>query len=397
MSTARLNSADLMAPPVAETIQRRSFMIGAVAAVIALVGVFMAPDQFYRSYLLGYMAWLGVTLGSMAILMLVHLTHGNWGMVIRRILEAATRNVLLMAALFLPLLAGLPRLYPWARPAEVAKDEHLRNLNQTFLSPSMFVVRAIVYFAIWMLLAYLLTAWSSEQDSPNQKSDLRFRNLSAPGLVLYGLTISFAAVDWVMSLDPHWISTIYGLLFLAGQALSAVAFAVVVAVILYRYRPMSELLKADHLHDHGKFMLTFVMVWAYFAFSQWLIIWAGNLPEEITWYMRRLHGGWQYIGLILALFHFVVPFILLLSRNFKRKPQSLVKLAVWLIVMRFIDLFWMIAPNFHENLHVTLWDIVVPVAIGGIWLGLFFRNLRARPLLPLYDAHASALLEPAHE
>jgi hypothetical protein len=397
MSTVRGNSADLMAPPVAETIQRRSFIIGILAAVIALIGLFMAPDQFFRSYLLGYMAWLGVSLGSMAILMLVHLTHGNWGMVIRRILEAATRNVLLMAVLFLPLLTGLPRLYPWARGAEAAKDEHLRHLSETFLSPSMFVIRAIVYFAIWIVLASLLTKWSAEQDTPNQKSDLRFRNLSAPGLVLYGLTVSFAAVDWVMSLDPHWISTIYGLLLLAGQILSAISFAVVVEVILSRYRPMSELLKPDHLHDHGKLMLTFVMVWAYFGFSQWLIIWAGNLPEEITWYLRRLHGGWQSIGLILALFHFGVPFILLLSRNFKRKPQTLVKLAVWLMVMRLLDLFWIIAPNFHENLHVTVWDIVVPVAMGGIWLGLFFRHLKARPLLSLYDAHASALLEPAHE
>jgi hypothetical protein len=397
MSTVRVNPADLMAPPVAGTIQQRSFIIGVVAAVIALIGLLLAPDQFFRSYLLGYMAWLGVTLGSMAILMLVHLTHGNWGMVIRRILEAATGNVLLMAVLFLPLLAGLSRLYPWARPAEVGSDEHLRHLSETFLSPSLFVMRAIIYFAIWIGLAYLLTRWSKEQDHPNQKSDLRFRNLSAPGLVLYGLTVSFAAVDWVMSLDPHWISTIYGLLLLAGQVLSAVSFAVVVEVILSRYRPMSALLEPDHVHDHGKLMLTFVMVWAYFGFSQWLIIWAGNLPEEITWYLRRLHGGWQYIGLILVLFHFVVPFILLLSRNFKRKPQTLVKLAVWLMGMRLLDLFWIIAPDFHENLHVTLWDIVIPVAMGGIWLGFFFRNLKERPLLPLYDEHARALLEPVHE
>jgi hypothetical protein len=225
----------------------------------------------------------------------------------------------------------------------------------------------------------------------------RFKALSAAGLILYAFTISFAAIDWVMSLDPSWISTIYGLLFLIGQVLSALCFAIVVERILFDYKPMSQLLKSDHVHDHGKLMLAFIMVWAYFEFSQWLIIWAGNLPEEITWYVRRLNGGWGSIGLTLAMFHFAVPFVLLLSRPFKRDVRRLALLATWLIVMRYLDLLWIIEPNFSKTFHITWADVIVPVAIGGLWLAYFFRNLSAMPLLPVYDVSAAEVLEPAHE
>jgi hypothetical protein len=200
-----------------------------------------------------------------------------------------------------------------------------------------------------------------------------------------------------MSIDPSWISTIYGLSFLIGEVLSALCFAVVVERILVKYKPMSELLRPDYVHDHGKFMLAFIMVWAYFAFSQWLIIWAGNLPEEITWYMRRLHGGWEYVGLFLVLFHFAVPFVFLLSRPLKRDVTRLVWLAVWLLLMRYVDLFWIIEPNFSQTFSVTWADVVVPVAMGGLWLAYFFRNLRSMPLVPAYDVFANEVLEPAHE
>ena len=402
MSTVPMHNLDLMAPPVVRTIQRRSLVMGLVFALIAAIGVWVRPDQFFRAYLLGFMAWLGVTLGSMAILMLRHLTKGAWGMVIRRILGAAMRCVPLMTVLFLPLPFGLPKLYIWARPIDSVPDthlrEHLREITKTYLSVNGFVIRAIVYFAIWNLLSFLLTKWSAEQDRPPLRDNSsRFKALSGPGLILYGATITFAAIDWVMSIDPSWISTMFGLSFLIGQVLSALCFAVVVERILYRYRPMSELLKPEQVHDHGKFMLAFIMVWAYFAFSQWLIIWAGNLPEEITWYMRRLHGGWGYVGLFLALFHFAVPFVRLLSRPFKRDVTRLVWLAVWLLLMRYVDLFWIIEPNFSKTLSVTWLDVVVPIAMGGLWLAYFFRNLGSMPLVPAYDVFAIEVLEPAHD
>jgi hypothetical protein len=402
MSTAHAHNLDLTAPPVVKTIQQRSLVIGLIFAVISLVLAFLRPDEFFRAYLLGYMAWLGVALGSMAILMIRHLTGGGWGMVIRRILGAAMRCLPLMAVLFVPILSGLPKLYVWARPLDSIADKHLREhlqqITKTYLTVPGFIIRAVIYLAIWNLLSFLLTKWSKEQDSPASRNNShRFKAVSGPGLILYAFTIGFAAIDWIMSIDPSWISTIYGLLILIGELLSAMCFAVVVERILFNYKPMSEMLKRDFVQDHGKWMLTFVMVWAYFSFSQWVIIWAGNLPDEITWYMRRLNGGWGYVGLFLVVFQFAVPFCFLLSRPFKRDIRRLVWLAAWIMLMRYLDLFWIIEPNFSTTFSLTLADIVVPVAIGGIWLAYFFRNLSLLPLLPAYDVAAHEVLEPAHD
>jgi hypothetical protein len=401
MSAATLH-LDLTAPQVARKIAQRSLVVGGVFAVIAAILAFTRPDEFYRAYLLGFMCWLGVALGSMAILMIRHLTGGGWGMVIRRILGAAMRTLPLLAALFIPVILGIHRLYIWAQTLGNIEDKHLREhleqITQTYLTVNGFVIRAIFYFAVWNLLSFLLTKWSKQQDSPNAPDNSgRFKAVSGPGLILYGFTISFAAIDWVMSLDPSWISTIFGLIILISEVLSAMCFAVVVERILFNYKPMSEMLTPDFVHDHGKWMLAFTMVWAYFNFSQWLIIWAGNLPAEITFYVRRLSGGWMSVGLILIFFGFVVPFALLLSRPFKRDIRRLVWLAVWLMLIRYLDLFWIIEPNFSKNLMVTLADVVVPIAIGGIWLWYFFRNLAALPLLPAYDADAHEVLQPAHE
>jgi hypothetical protein len=391
---------DLTAPPVVKTISQRSLIVGVAFGVVGIFLAFTRPNEFYRAYLLGFMCWLGVALGSMAILMIRHLTGGGWGMVIRRILGAAMRTLPLLAILFIPVILGMHRLYIWAQPLDTITDKHLRehleDITKTYLTPSGFVIRAVIYFAVWNLSSFLLSKWSKETDhagSPDHTQ--RFKAVAGPGLILYGFTISFAAIDWVMSLDPSWISTIFGLIILIGEVLSAMCFAVVVERILFNYKPMSEMLRPDFVHDHGKWMLTFTMVWAYFGFSQWLIIWAGNLPSEITFYMTRLHGGWGSIGLFLALFGFAVPFAILLSRPFKRNIRRLVWLAVWIMLIRYIDLFWIIEPNFSKTLTITIADIVVPIAIGGLWLAYFCRNLGALPLLPAYDPSAGEVLEPA--
>jgi hypothetical protein len=402
MSAAQKQNLDLMSPPVVKTIRSRSLVIGLIFAALSLLLAFFRPDEFFRAYLVGYMLWLGVALGSMAILMIRHLTGGGWGMVIRRILGAAMRTLPLMAILFIPILFGLPKLYIWARPLDSVADKHLRehlqNLTQNYLSIHWFIIRAAIYLAVWNLLSFLLTKWSKQQDKPVSRDNTPyFKAVSGPGLILYAFTISFAAIDWIMTIDPSWISTIYGLLILIGELLSAMCFAVVVERILVDYKPMSELLKPDFVQDHGKWMLTFTMVWAYFSFSQWLIIWAGNLPEEITWYMRRLNGGWGYVGLCLVIFQFAVPFSLLLSRDFKRDIRRLVWLASWVMVMRYVDLFWIIEPNFSKTFNLTLADIVAPIAIGGLWMAYFFRNLNSLPLLPAYDVFANEVLEPAHD
>jgi hypothetical protein len=401
MTPATANHLDLTPPPVVKTIARRSLMVGVVFGVVAIIGAFMRPEEFYRAYLLGFMCWLGVALGSMAILMIRHLTGGGWGLVIRRTLGAAMRTLPLLALLFIPILLGIPRLYIWAQPLDNIADKHLRehlqDITKTYLTTNGFIFRAVFYFAIWNLLSFLLSKWSKQTDRPGAPDNTRrFKAVSGPGLILYGFTISFAAIDWVMSLDPSWVSTIFGLIILIGEVLSAMCFAVVVERILFNYRPMSEILKPDFVHDHGKWMLTFTMVWAYFNFSQWLIIWVGNLPAEITFYLKRLSGGWGLIGLTLVLFHFAIPFGILLSRPFKRDIRRLAWLAAWLMLMRYLDLFWIIEPNFSNTLRFTVADVIVPVAIGGIWLAYFFRNLAALPLLPAYDADAHEVLEPAH-
>jgi hypothetical protein len=401
MSTAPVKHLDLMPPPVVKTIERRSLMVGVVFSVIALILAFVRPEQFYRAYLLGFMCWLGVALGSMAILMIRHLTGGGWGMVIRRILGAAMRTVPLLAVLFVPMIVAVLQhhVYIWAQPLDQIADQHLHkhleDITKTYLTTKGFILRAIFYFAIWNLLSFLLSKWSKETDRAGAPDNTqRFKAVAGPGLILYGFTISFAAIDWVMSLDPSWISTIFGLVILIGEVLSAMCFAVVVERILFNYKPMSEMLRPDFVHDHGKWMLTFIMVWAYFNYSQWLIIWAGNLPSEITYYLRRLNGGWGYVGLFIVIFHFAIPFATLLSRPFKRNIRKLVWLAVWLMLMRYVDLFWIIEPNFSKTFAVTVADIVVPVAIGGFWLAYFFRNLRSLPLLPAYDPSAVEVLAP---
>jgi hypothetical protein len=303
-----------------------------------------------------------------------------------------------MAVLFLPIFAGMSRLYVWTHPESFGTDKRLARVAHLYLTTNGFVVRALLYFMVWIGLTYLLTRASAAQDPPLAGSGKSpFKMISGPGLILYAFTITFAVIDWVMSLDPHWISTIYGMIFIAGECLSALCLAVVVESIFARYEPMKTILRPNELHDHSKLILTFTMLWAYFSFSQLLITWAGNLPTEITWYTRRLYGGWQGVGLALFVFHFVLPFLFLLSRPFKRKRESMIWLAAWMLVMRYVDVFWHIEANFSKTFHVTLLDLLVPFAIGGLWLWLFFRNLRKRALLPLYDERVPALLEPAHE
>jgi hypothetical protein len=404
MTAAPVKQLDLTAPPVVKKLSQWSLVVGVVFSVIAAVIFFAFTNgraEFFRAYLIGFMAWLGVALGSMAIIMIRHLTGGGWGVVIRRILGAAMRTLPLLAALFIPIILGIHSLYIWAQPLDTITDKHLHDhladITKTYLTTSGFIYRAIFYFAVWNLLSFLLSYWSKQTDHAGSRDNTdRFKVVSGPGLILYGFTLSFAAIDWVMSLDPSWISTIFGLVVLIGEVLSAMCFAVIIERILFDYKPMSEMLTPDFVHDHGKWMLAFTMVWAYFNFSQWLIIWAGNLPAEITYYLRRLNGGWGYVGMIIVIFHFAVPFAILLSRSFKRNIRKLVWLAVWLLLMRFVDLFWIIEPNFSKTLTVTVADVVVPIAIGGVWLAYFFHNLAALPLLPVYDPSAVEVLVPEH-
>jgi hypothetical protein len=399
-ATMKMTNSDLMAPPVAEAIQTRSLFIGLIGAIAAIAGAFQAPESFYSAYLSGFMFWLGLSLGCMAVLMLHHLVGGAWSIVIRRILESGMMTLPLMFVLFIPILLHLPRLYRWAQPevlSDPKTDPKLIDIAHSYLNFDGILWRYILYFVIWIGMAYFLNRWSTEQDSIAGQSTLRFRALSSIGLVIYSLTISFAVVDWVMSLQARWISTIYGLIFVAGEVLSALCFCVVIETILGKRKPMSEYLTETQIHDHGKLILAFVMVWTYFNFSQWLIIWAGNLPEEIPWYIRRMNEGWEYVGLFLVLFQFAIPFALLLSRQLKREARTLVRLASWILLMRMVDIYWHVEPALHKGFHLSWLHFAILAGIGGLWMAYFFRNLRSRPLLPVNAPQTLRLLEPTHD
>jgi hypothetical protein len=401
-TTVTINKADLMAPPVAETMQTRSLFIGLVGVAASVAGAVLAPNDFYSAYLTIFMAGLGLSLGCMAVLMLYHVVGGGWGTVSRRILESGMMTLPLMAVLFIPILFNLRHLYDWARPEELAKDRKLADIAHSYLNLNFFTTRYAFYFVVWILIAFLLNKWSTAQDNPDarNRSTLRFRAVSAPGLVIYSLTISFAIIDWVMSLQARWISTIYGLIFIAGQALAAFCFVVLIEHIFGSRKPMSEYLKPTEIHDHGKLMLAFVMVWAYFNFSQWLIIWSGNLPEEIPWFFRRSHGGWGVVAVFLVIFHFAVPFAFLLSQRLKRQTSTLIWAACWLLLMRIADIFWHVEPaqSLHHDTFPISWTLFAALAgIGGLWMAYFLHNLRARPLLAVYAPQTLRLLESSHD
>lgn len=372
-----------------ERLGRRSLIIGIVALLVCLIGAVFESEQFFRSYLFSYLFYIGLTLGCMALLMLQYLSGGSWGIVIRRVTESATRTLPWLALLFIPILIGIPKLYSWSDDVKVKADPLLQH-KHIYLNVPFFLVRAGIYFLGWFAFAYFLNKWSHEQDTEGRDPrSRRLQLLSGPGLMFYGFSISFAAVDWVMSLSPHWYSTIYGLLFLAGQGLSALAFCIAVLVILSeRGRPLEGIIGPSHLHDIGKLLLTFTMLWAYFSYSQLLIIWAGNLRGEIPWYMERFTGGWQWIGMLLVVFHFALPFAMLLSRTLKRAGKTLIRIAALIIVMRFVDLFWMVEPDATKvGFRVHWMDFLAPIGIGGLWLAVFLFQLRKWPLLPVRDPH----------
>jgi hypothetical protein len=379
-----------------ERFQRGSLIVGVVGLALCILGAFVSRDQFFYSYLMAYVFWLGIALGSLGIVMLHNLTGGAWGIVIRRLLESAMRTLPLMLLLFLPLLFGLPSLYEWARPEALAGDAVLQH-KSAYLNVPFFLLRSALYFALWIGAAYLLTRWSRDHDrTADPRLIQRLRILSGPGLVLYVLTITFASIDWLMSLEPHWYSTIYGVHFLGSHALSAFAFTILLAGWLVRAEPFAGVVRPTHFNDLGNLLLAFVMLWAYFAFSQWLIIWSGNLPEEITWYAHRTRGGWEWIALALMVFHFFLPFFLLLMRGVKRRVPALCALAAAIVFMRLIDVFWYTLPAFHpETFHIHWLDIAAPVGLGGVWIAAFIWQLRPVPLLPLNHPSTKEMLEGA--
>jgi hypothetical protein len=390
-----MSAADYRAPESVGRLQQRALVAGLVGLVLSVIGYLRAPGDFLQSYLLAFIFVLGLSLGSLGLLMLQHLTGGHWGIVIRRPLESATRSLPLVFVLFFPILFGMKYLYSAWLNAPSSGEGALSQFQQSYLTASGFRTRALIYFGVWLLLMFLFNRWSQEQDVNREDRSLRRRLKMAagPGLILYVFAMSFAAIDWVMSLSPHWASSIYGFLFIAGQLISSMSLMIAVIVLLAETEPFLGVIQKRHLHDLGKLLLAFVMLWAYFDFSQLLITWSGNQPEEISFYRSRLYGQWGVVAIIVLIFHFFVPFFLLLSRDLKRNPKTLPKVAIWLIFMRFVDLFWMTRPEFTSSAVPSPWDLAAPLALGGLWFFVFAWQLKQRPLLPLGDPKLEEAIE----
>ena len=381
--------------------------VGGLCAIIVIAAMFFpeARETALRAWLLGFMFACGLAAGGLGILHLQYLTGGAWGVVIRRIVEACSRTIPYVFALFIPVLIGVPYLYEWYHLHEEGKDAVIMHRGW-YLTYGGFVARAIVYFVIWFIMQYLLNKWSANQDnSADYEESARWLGtataFSGPSMVIFVLVVSFAAIDWTMTLDPHWFSTIWGFLYVAGWALSCFSFAVVILAYLSDKAPMNRILGKRHFHDIGKLMLALVMVWAYFNFSQFLIIWSGNIPEETVWFNKRMEHGWGWIGLILILFHFAFPYVVLLSRDIKRNAKYLAIMAIFILVMRIVDVFYHIAPSpstipgAHEVHFSPLWILYLlgPLGVFGIWLFIFFGELGKRPLVPVKDPFLENAIE----
>ena len=402
---ADMRSAEYTPPPDIEPLRSRALMVGIAGLVACGIGFVLDRDNFFRSWLIAYLLFLGIALGSMALLMIQHLSGGAWG-VFRRVFEASSRTLPLLALLFLPVVLGMGTLYPWTHPEHVQADEVLRH-KAPYLNTAFFLVRALVYFAGWILIAWKMTRWSRQQDEGDTSVNLRLQYLSGAGIVFYAFAATFAAIDWVMSINPHWYSTLFGFIFVGGHGLAALSFTIVISAFLVRQAPMEQILKPSHFHDLGKLSLAFVMLWAYFNFSQYMLVYAANLVEEIPYFIARISHGWQYLAIFLVLFQFAVPFLLLLSRDLKRMPWRLVWVSLALLVVRYLDLFMLVSPEFaptganlhllegeHESRFFVSWlDLAAPIAIGGLWVWMFLTQLAQRPLVAFADPYLREALE----
>ena len=379
-------TSDWAPPAQMGALRTRAFVVGGVFTLASLAGLLMDREQFFRSYITAFVYVLALPIGALGLMMINHVTRGAWGVVSRRVLEASSRTLPVLVVFFLPLIAGMHEVFKWSDPAVVAEDGLIAG-KVLYLNQPFFFVRAAFYFAVWIALAYGLSNLSRRQDhDPDASFARQMQGISAGGIVIFMITLTFASFDWIMSLDPHWFSSIYGVYYAGGAALAALAFTVLVALWLGKHEPMSEVYRPSHFHDWGKLMLAFTMLWAYFSVSQLIIIWSGNLPEEVPWYMVRTSGMYKYFAQAIMVLHFFVPFALLLSTDIKRDRRRLALVAVWLLVMRWIDLYWQTAPSFNiydpskASLHWL--DATLVLGLGGLWVGFFFAQLASRPLIP---------------
>jgi hypothetical protein len=374
-------------------VQRIALIVGIAGFLLAVVGGLLGGfNQFFQSYLVSYVDWIGLSLGSLAILMLHFVGGGRWAGTIRRILEASTKTIWLMALLFIPIalgpvLFGVGNLYSWANPAAVAADPNLQY-KSFYLNPGFFILRAVVMFAIWFLVVYFLARWSRQEENGDPLARRKEGRLSSAGLILYFITVTIAAFDWIMSVFPSWNSSIFGLLIAASQALASMGFALVILPQMPGFHagemdPHS--IKTKLLRDLGALELTFVVLWAYLSFFQLLIIWAGNIPQETAWYATRISNGWLPVALLIALVQFILPFLALIPMRVRSNLGLLNLIALIILVINWVNYYWIIIPAFYPAFHISWVDIVMPIGMGGLWIAAFLYHLKRRSLQPYWD------------
>lgn len=372
-----------------------SLVVGIAGAVLCALGYGGGSKAFLGSWLVAFLFWLGISLGSLVVCMLHGVTGGGWGLAVRRIAESAYATMPLLALAFVPIAMNVRTLYEWADPSIVSVDENLQK-KVHWLNVEGYEIRAVIYFAVWIALAVLVTLLSPNEDAdPESGRNLWKQRVSGAGLIIYAFSITLAVVDWVMSLEPHWFSSMYGVIYFGGQTLAGFALCVLVMSLLEDYPPWNRAVNTTRRHDLGNLLLTAVMFWSYCHFMQYLIIWSGNLPEENIWYLHRSLGGYELVALVLLVLGFAVPFALLLSRDVKQHRWRLMWLTAWLLVIRLVDCYWLAMPGLFPEELTLPWQLPAAMAaIGGFWLAIFFWRLAARADLPIHDPE---LTEGAHE
>jgi hypothetical protein len=419
--------ADLSAPPFVDAWKKRAYVICGVFLVIAAILAVLDNaagqnpwDHVLRAWLLGVMITFGFSVGGLALLMVQYCSGGKWGLLLRRPLEAMTRTLPLVFIYWLVIALAQKKLYMWANHDlvdkaarlgqitswQVEEIDHCIKFKHPMLNIGAFWWVSLLCFAIWGLYTWKLNSWALQRERDTSESTpywiQKFENWSGPGIVVYSVTMTAAAIYWVMSLDVTWFSTVYGLLFLVGEGYAVLALGIITAISLSRGEPFKTIMRQTEQHDLGKLTFAFVMLNIYLAFGQFLIIWSGNLPEEINWYLDRIRGHWGIIITLDFIFHWVIPFTLLLSRNIKRNKKRLIRVCQWMIFARAFDMFWLIEPNFKDasrNLHFS-WGILqyaaVPVAMVALWVAFYCKQMQSRPLVQTNDPHLVEILEPEH-
>jgi hypothetical protein len=419
--------ASLAAPEVLSAWRTRALIVAVAATLVSLIflGFPGGKTHMLRGYLLGVILSFGFAGGGLAVLMLQYVSGGKWGLLLRRPLEAMTRTLPLVLLMFVPLALLMKKLYLWAaypnteateqgllRHALNEAQAHALNAKRPMLNPGSVMVQSLVVFAVLLTFMYFLNKWSVERDADAARGTepsfdrwrVKIENLSGIGIFIYVILMTVLIIDWVMALDVTWYSSVWGLKFLVGQGYAVLALGVLSVILLSKYEPIKTILRTTEQHDLGKFLLAFVMLNIYLTFGEFLIMWSGNVPDEIPWYLSRIRGGWWYICTLDFCCHWLIPFCLLLSRDLKRNKNKMIWLTSFMILARCIDLFWIIEPNFPDaagNLHLAgnvgmLAYLTVPVAVLAVWVAYYLTQLMARPLVNVNDPHLEEILEPEH-